>query len=143
MFSIKSRIAEVMKMMGIVVVAAALAMAAFPTHSSAAPASVSGNYGKAIVMAYDASTPTAVANPVPVADASVLVANSAGAVVLKGTTARDGKITLALPKGIYKVTVTAQGFESTSVEVAVNAGSAQEVAVGLHRIASSISPTDK
>jgi hypothetical protein len=144
MSNIKSRFAEVMKMMGIVVVAAALAMAAFPTNSSAASLSVGGgNYGKAIISVYDASSPLAGVVPVAVAGASVQVANSAGAVILTGTTAGDGKVTLALPKGTYKVVVAAKGFESTSVEVAVNAGSAQDVAVGLHRVPSNISPIDR
>ena len=141
MSNIKSRFAQVMKMMGIVAVAAAFAMAAFPTNSSAASLSVgSGEYGKAVIFVYDASSPLANAVPVAVSGASVQVYNSAGAVILSGTSGRDGKVGLTLPAGTWKVKIEAKGFTSDSLSLAVKNGTFQSVSVGLLK---AIGPSDK
>jgi len=119
----------------------AFAIAAFPTSSLAASASLAGGaeYGKAAITVWDASSPTAVAQ-MPVQGAIVEVANSAGNVITVHTTDANGNVRIGLAEGSYKVRVSAKGYNTTGAYLEIKNGQVTNVSIGLTRAPS---PTDK
>ena len=124
----KTRIAQVIKMFGIMAIVAAFAAAAFPAPSFA---DSSSDYGKLVVTVYNASSPAAGLMPQPVAGAAVQVLNATGATIAKTTTDSNGAVTFPLPEGAYKIQVSAKGFYPGGGEAYLKAGTAEYVRIGL------------
>jgi len=132
---------EVVKVLGIMAVVGAFAIAAFPTSSLAASASLAGGaeYGKAAITVWDASSPTAVAQ-MPVQGATIEIVNTAGNVVAVHTTDSSGNVRIGLGEGFYKVRVSAKGYNSAGAYVEIQNGQVTNLSIGLTRAPT---PTDK
>jgi hypothetical protein len=98
---------------------AALALTAFPSHSYAASigkGDQAGAYGKIAVSVKSAATGQDINN------AAVLIYDQKGNVVVKADFTTTDSRSFAVPAGQYKVVVMAQGFETQSQAVSVDAG---------------------
>lgn len=124
MKTIKTHIAQAIRIFGIMALVAAFAAAAFPTRSFAA----NSDMGKLIVSVYQTSNnPGASTQLLPLGNADIEVFNAAGASVASVTTDSSGATTLELPKGVYKVRVSAPNYTSASGSAAVDAGKATSI----------------
>lgn len=123
MSTIKTHIAQAIKIVGIMALIAAFAATAFPTRGFAAD---EANTGKLIISVYkQSSSPTVTEQPL--AGASIEIINASGAVVSKAVTDSSGILRTELVKGVYKVSVSAKGYKSESGQATVNAGEATEI----------------
>lgn len=126
MSTIKTHIAQVIKIFGIMAIVAAFAAAAFPSRTFA---NDEVETGKLVVSVYR----TAAGSPdgQPVGSAGVEIINASGTTVAKVNTDKAGMVGLGLAKGVYKVRVSAQGYKSVSAQVTVNANSTSEISIEL------------
>jgi len=126
---------QVIKVLGIMTVVGAFAIAAFPTSSLAAPASLAGgaDYGKASITVWDASSPTAVAQ-LPVKGATIEIANTAGNVVAVHTTDASGNVRIGLAEGFYKVRISAKGYSPAGAYLEIKNGQVTNLSIGLTRV---------
>ena len=104
-------------------VAAPAAEAAGASGSGTLPAPSTG--GELVIAAFNR------ANGMPIAGASVVVLNPAGAVVASGTTPATGRLTFTLATGNYKVIAKAPGYTIGGEAVKVIAGQIVGLKVGL------------
>jgi Carboxypeptidase regulatory-like domain len=131
--TIKYRFVQVIRVLGIMAVVAALSAAAFPAHSFAAeirPTSAP-DYGKVVILVTDGSVPTLNSNRKPLAGAAVEIINSSGAVVAKAITDATGQVSLANSEAIYKARVSADGFNTQTVAFKIRKGETTRVSVAL------------
>ena len=128
----KTRIAQVIKLFGIMALVAAFAAAAFPAPSFAAGrVGGSADYGKAVISVVAAqSGPSATLQPV--AGATLELINSTGVAVSKYATGNDGKVNLGLSGGTYKIRVSADGFDAAGDYLAIENGQTSYVTVELY-----------
>ena len=124
----KTRIAQIIKVLGIMAIVAAFAAAAFPTPSFANSAD---DYGKVAITVTNSSSPLAGIMPVPVAGAVIEVTGSNGVAVAKAITDDTGNVSIALPQGAYKIKVSAPGFASSGASFFLKAGTTEYVKIGL------------
>ena len=118
---VKNNIAQAIKIFGIMAIVAALAAAAFPTRSFASAEDT--NVGKLIVSVYESSSSSLSAVALqPVTGASISVINTSGDAVATASTDSSGRMTFELAKGVYKVQVSAKGYNSVTGTAVVNAG---------------------
>ena len=113
----KTRIAQAIKIFGIMAMVASFAAAAFPTRSFAAE-----NTGTLTVNVYKASSNLSAVALQPLDNASVEVFDVNGAKVADVATNSAGSASLELAKGTYKVRASATGYTSATGSVVVNAG---------------------
>jgi Carboxypeptidase regulatory-like domain len=116
----KTRIAQVIKIFGIMALVAAFAASAFPARTFA---NSSTDYGKVVVNVTTASK--------PVAGAIVEVLNSKGEAVIKTVTDTNGMVSFPLLVGEYKLRVTAKGYNLGEGSVAVEADTLNTVNINL------------
>jgi hypothetical protein len=116
-YNMKTRIAQAIKIFGIMAIVAAFAAAAFPTRSFAAEA----NPGKLQVTVYERSSSSLSATAMkPFSGALIEVSDVNGVAVAKGVTNASGTSSFTLAKGVYKVHVTAPGYTSATTSVIIN-----------------------
>jgi len=111
---------------------AALAATAFPGRSYAAPVP-SNDYGKIEVSVFDSATGQAVSY------ANVVVLDEKGNAVLKVNFGSVDTRIFALPKGVYKVIVAADGYNKATQAIKLNVGETQSLTFKLTRSTSQIS----
>jgi Carboxypeptidase regulatory-like domain len=116
----KTRIAQVIKIFGIMALVAAFAASAFPARTFA---NSSTDYGKVVVNVTTASK--------PVAGAIVEVLNVKGEAVIKTVTDSNGTVSFPLLVGEYKLRVTAKGYNLGEGSVAVEADTTNTVDINL------------
>ncbi len=119
----KTRLAQVFKIFGIMAMVAAFAAAAFPTRSFAAASDPL--VGKLIVNVYERSDSQLTEQPLT--GASIRVFDAKGAAVATAATNTNGSVTIELPKGVYKVSVSAPGYTTASGAATVNVGQATTI----------------
>ena len=132
MSSIKKQIASVIKTLGLVAFIAALAATAFPGRSYAATVP-SNDYGKIEVGVFDSATGQAVSY------ANMVVLDEKGNAVLKVNLGTVDTRSFALPKGVYKVIVAADGYNKVTQGIKLNVGETQSLTFKLTRSTSQIS----
>ena len=130
----KTRIAQVIKIFGIMALVAAFAASAFPARTFA---NSSTDYGKVVVNVWDATNPTP--SPKPVAGAIVEVLNSKGEAVIKTVTDSNGTVSFPLLAGAYKLRVTAKGYNLGEGSVVVEADTINTVNINLTAASNRIS----
>jgi hypothetical protein len=132
MDNIKSRIAKVVKIFGMIALVAAFATAAFPVKSFASTAR-EGAYGKAAITVLIAgSGPSASLQPLE--GATVELINSNGVSVAKFATNSAGALSTGQAEGMYKVIVSYPGLSSVSAALAVKNGQTTYLTVKLDKL---------
>jgi len=116
----KTRIAQVIKIFGIMALVAAFAASAFPARTFA---NSSTDYGKVVVNVTTASK--------PVAGAIVEVLNVKGEAVIKTVTDANGTVSFPLLAGDYKLRVTAKGYYLGEGSLTVEADTINTVNINL------------
>ena len=126
MSSMKNQLVSVIKTLGLMAFIAALAATAFPSRSYAAPLP-SNDYGKIVVSVSDSATGQAIAN------ANMVVLDERGNAILKVNLGSVDTTTFALPKGVSKVIVAADGYQKSTQEIRLNVGETQKLVFSLTR----------
>jgi ABC-type glycerol-3-phosphate transport system substrate-binding protein len=122
----KTRIAQVIKIFGIMALVAAFAAAAFPARSFAAAT----DSGQVVVTVYSQSTPTA--RHQPVAGAVVEFSSPDSNLTVDVMTDAKGQARVMLPAGDYYVKIVAKGFEPVTTTTAVISDTTQDLKVKLN-----------
>jgi len=138
----KTRITQIMKTFGIMALVAAFAATAFPSHSFASPARISGvDYGKAVITVVQASSLTSGGKPIVGATAELV--DASGTTLSKYATDGNGQFSLAVAGGSYKVRVSAQGYETTGAYLEIKNGQTSYLMIRMQSVSSStvITPT--
>ncbi|MEO5951615.1 MAG: carboxypeptidase-like regulatory domain-containing protein [Chloroflexia bacterium] len=123
MTTIKTHIAQAIRIFGIMAIVAAFVAAAFPTRSFAA----NSDMGKLNISVYQSSnTPLTSTQLQPLSGAVIEIFDANGASVASATTDSTtdsgGAISLKLAEGGYKIWVSASGYNAASSSVTVKAG---------------------
>jgi hypothetical protein len=104
-----------------------VALVATLAATSSAPASAKSIDGKLNVYAYN----TIQAGLGGINAASVVVLDPTGQAIVKGSTDAGGFFSSYLPEGVYKLTVTAQGFQPFSTAIKIAVGQSTSIQAGL------------
>lgn len=127
MSTMKSHIAQAIKIFGIMTIVAAFAAAAFPTRSFAAEPTT----GKLVVNVYEISAVSPGTSGTPIANANIEIFDSNGRSVAIVDAGSTGSTSIELPKGVYKVTAAAKGYTSATASATVNVGKTTNVKIAL------------
>ncbi|MGA7733181.1 MAG: carboxypeptidase-like regulatory domain-containing protein [Chloroflexia bacterium] len=121
----KTPIAQIIKVLGIMALVAAFAAAAFPARSFAAAT----DSGQVVVTIYSQSTSTA--RYQPVANAIVEFSSPDTNLSVDVRTDAKGQARVMLPAGDYYVKIVAKGFEPLTTKMTVISDTTQDLKVGL------------
>jgi ABC-type glycerol-3-phosphate transport system substrate-binding protein len=121
----KTRIAQAIRIFGIMALVAAFAAAAFPTRSFAAAT----DSGQVAVTVYSQSASTA--RHQPVAGAVVEFSSPGSNLTVDVMTDAKGQARVMLPAGDYYVKIVAKGFEPVTTKMAVISDTTQDLKVKL------------